>query len=305
VTDYQSGHRCQTEQAQKLRDQGGTALIVTLLIVALLSGLVVDFAYEVYIDTATLSNWGNAQRASFLARSGQVYSTELIKEASREAYTDIAVAELPVPVDFEQGVSLTIRVADENAKFNMNSIIFPNGKTDEKALSSLQNLLEYLNINPNLAQAIADWIDPDSEPRLFDTEDLAKNGPLWSLKELTLIKGIDREVFDALSPYITVFGNGRININTADLAVLVSISSDITEEMARQIIDYRESAPFETTSAIVNVSSMETVGIKILDRITVKASSFRITSEARVDEIVRIIESVMDSSNTIYFWREA
>ena len=57
--------------SSSISDQRGSALIVTLLLVAVLVSLVVNFVYEVHIDSSSLSNWSNAQRASFIARSGQ------------------------------------------------------------------------------------------------------------------------------------------------------------------------------------------------------------------------------------------
>ncbi|GBD96308.1 general secretion pathway protein K [bacterium BMS3Abin06] len=283
----------------------GSALIITLLLISILVGLVVDFVYDVYIDSSSLSNWSNAQRASLIARSGQNLSTQYLVLAKESSYTYVREIEMPVPGDFGTGAFLSIKVEDENSKFNINSIIYPNGMTNEKALSSLKKLLEYLNINPNLSLVIADWIDPDKEPRLPDSEDVAKNTFLWSVDELKLIEGMmDKNIFGKISPYITVYGNNQVNINTAALPVLVCLSPDMTEALAKQIIDYRETTPFEKASSIVNVPGFEAIGIKILNRITVKGSNFRVTAKATVDEITRVIESVMDTSMKIHFWRE-
>lgn len=284
-------------------NQKGSALIITLLLITILTGLVVDFVYEVYIDSSALSNWGNAQRASLIAKSGQTLSAEFIRNIKDEKHTDIREVALPVPQVFGPEVSLTVIIKDENALFNINSIIWPNGVTNEAALSSLKKLLEYLNINPSLSMSIADWIDPDSEPRLFDSEHAAKNTFLWSVDELKLIKGIDQGIFDKISPYITVFGNNLININTAELPVLVSLSTDMTENLAQQIIDYRKTTPFESIGAINNVSGLEGIGID-MSKLDVKASSFRVKAIATVNEITRIVESVIDTSAKIHFWRE-
>lgn len=285
-------------------NQKGSALIITLLLITILTGLVVDFVYEVYIDTTTLSNWGNAQRASLIAKSGQTIITEFIDLVKSETYTYTREMELPLMQDFGPNVNLTVKMEDENSKFNINSIIYENGLTHQEALSSLKKLCEYLNINPSLALSIADWIDPDSEPRLSDSEDTAKNDFLWSVDELILIEGIDEETFTKIGPYVTVYGNSLININTAELPVLMSLRDDMTEDLARRIIDYRETTPFEDSSHIVRVSGLESIGQQMLGGITVKAASFRVTTKATVNEITRIVESVIDSSARIHFWRE-
>jgi general secretion pathway protein K len=288
----------------KISGQSGSALIITVLLVTVLVALVVEFAYEVYIDTSSLSNWENAQKASLIAKSGQTLSTKYLTEAARLKYTDIGELIFPVERDLGSGTALIIKIEDENTKLNINAVIRPNGTTDEKALSSLKKLFEYLNINTDLALVIADWIDPDIEPRLSGSEDSAKNAFLWSVDELRLIPGVDKDIFDKIRPFVTVFGNSLININTAKLPVLVSLHKDMTETLAERIIDYRNSSPFELTGQVTNVSGMESIGTLLQGGITVKSSYFRVTSAATVNEIKRIIESVVDTSNNIYFWRE-
>jgi general secretion pathway protein K len=287
-----------------IADKRGSALIITLLLITILTGLVVDFVYEVYIDTAALSNWGNAQRASLLARSGQAISTEVIAEVKNDTYTDTREVELPLPQKFGPNINLFIKIEDENARFNVNSIILPNGLTDDKAFPSLKKLLEYLKINPDIALFIADWIDPDSEPRIFGSEDVAKNDFLWSIDELKMIEGIDKENFNKIIPYVTVYGNNLVNVNTTPLPVLMSLHPDMTESLAQSMVDYRESAPFESIGAVGNVSGLESISIDIQPKITVKASNFRVTAQASVNEITRMIESIVDTSMKIHFWRE-
>jgi type II secretory pathway component PulK len=288
----------------KQSDSTGSALIITLLLVTILVSLVVNFVYEVQIDMSTLSNWSYAQKASFIAKSGQNLGRQYISDMSSEAYTSEQTTQLPVAKHFASNVNLVITIEDENSKFNVNSIIYENGSTNAKNLESLKKLVEYLNINPNQALIIADWIDPDREPRVFDSENSSKNDFLWSTDELELIDGIDKETFHKLRPYITVFGNNQVNINTADVPVLLSLGPGMTEELANRIIDYRKNSPFENKNHIVRVTGLEAEGIKMLDRIAVKASDFRIVSQATINEITRVIESVVDSSMKIYFWRE-
>jgi general secretion pathway protein K len=287
----------------KQSDSTGSALIITLLLVTILVSLVVNFAYEVQIDMSTLSNWSYAQKASFIAKSGQNLSAQYISELGSEAYTYERKAEIPVKKYFAPNVNLSIIIEDENSKFNVNSII-QYGKTDEKNVESLKKLIEYLNINPNQALIIADWIDPDSDPRVSDSENSSKNDLLWSTDELKLIEGIDKETFHKLRPYITVFGNEQVNINTAEVPVLVSLDPDMTEELANRIIDYRENSPFENKHQLQNLTGLKQIGINIGPKITVKAEDFRIISQATVSEITRVIESVVDSSLSVHFWRE-
>ncbi len=289
-----------------LVNQKGSALLITLLIITLLISITVEFIYEVYVSTSALSNWGNAQKATLIAKSGQALSTTYLKEFKKLSYTSLSERVLPVKKYFDPDSLLSVKVEDENAKFNINTIIYQNGLTNSEALATLQRLFEYLHIDSSLAVAIADWIDPDSEPRLKDSEYAVKNAYLWSINEMKLIKGVDKNIFETILPFITVFGdNTRININTAKLAVLVSLHKDMTETLAQRIIYYRENTPFEDETYIVRVSGMETIGGYLQGKIAVKSSYFRVTSTAVVNEIKRMIESVIDTSLKVHYWREA
>ena len=272
-------------------DQRGSALIITLLLVTVLVSLVVNFVYEVHIDSSSLSNWSNAQRASFIARSGQTLGSQYLDEIRDITYSDEREIDLPFNDNFGAGTALTVKIEDENSKFNINSIINDRGTTNEAELSSLKKLLDYLNINPDIALILADWIDPDSEPRMPYSEEMTKDTFLWSADELQLVKGIDQDTYKKIAPYLTVsakFGR-KININTAEIPVLISLHKDMTATLARNIVEYRESSPFEEWSHVQRVSGMETVGQKLSGKVDSKSNDFRITSTATVNEITRVI----------------
>ena len=280
-------------------DDRGSALIITLLLISILVGLVVNFVYDVYIDSSAVSNWSNAQRASYIAKSGQNIAAGFIKQINLYPNTTIREIALPVARDFGSGSTLVVTVEDENSKFNINKI------TDASTFNSLKKLFEYLKINPDIVLIIADWRDPDSDQRLPDSEDLAKNGEFWSIDELKLIEGIDGEVFDKISPYLTATSNWldwKINLNTAELPVLLSLGENMTETIAERIIEYRADTPFDK---LAEVSSI--VGQDIWNELSgnkLKSDVFRILTRATVNDIPRIIESVIDTKSKIYYWRE-
>lgn len=288
-----------------ISDQRGSALIITLLLVTILVSLVVNFVYEVHIDSSSLSNWSNAQRASFIAKSGQTLGSQYLDGIMEAAYSDEREINLPVNESFGTNSELTVTIEDENSKFNINSIINQNGTTDETAISSLKKLLVYLKINPDLALLLADWIDPDIEPRRPYSEDMTKDAFLWSSDELQLVAGIDPDTYEKLAPYLTVsekFGR-KININTAEIPVLVSLHKDMTEALAKRIIEYREDSPFKSIGEVTNVPGMHSIGTNLINT-SVKSTDFRITSTATVNEITRVIESIVDTSKIVRFWRE-
>src|SRR5207342_1622287 len=87
-------------------------------------------------------------------------------------------------------------VIDEGAKINLNVLM----QLDPSGARLLAALLLLPNMTPEIANSIVDWLDSDSTPRDGGAEDdyyssLAqpyhcKNGPLESIEELLLVKGV-------------------------------------------------------------------------------------------------------------------
>lgn len=293
----------------------GMAVVLTLLIMAMITAMVVEFVYGVYTTNAGLYNWREAQKLSLAAKSGISLTTKIISEnQNRYSYTYPGSIEMPVE-NILKGFSgkVVIRVVDENGKFNLNSLVWPNGTTNETAFNSFIRLLKNLNLDENIAYRVADWIDRDLEPRRRDSEEGAKNDYLDSVDELLLVKGIDSQAYDKLSPLVTVYGieqvyNNLININTASRAVIMSLDDNITEALAERVINYRALEPFNRVSDLVRVAGFEgPLGQSLMNKITVKASNFRITSVAEEDRIKRVIECVIvvrGDGFLIGYWQE-
>jgi general secretion pathway protein K len=295
-----------------LKDQHGMALVVTLLAVVLITALVVEFSYGVYTGTSNLYNWRDSQRLSLMARSGVHVSARFLSERfNPETYSYPGSFEFPAenPFDDFKGV-LLIRIEDENAKFNVNAIVHPDGKTkNEAAYNALRRLLKILGLDERIADRLVDWIDLDSVPELTDSEREAKNLPLHSVDELLLIPGLTKNDYTTLLPYVTVYGardNLSININGAEKPVLRCLSDKITDELAQRVIDFRKNNPFQETSDLSKVAGFERdTGIPPGVVVAVKGENFSIKSAADSGGVKRIIETVLNAKNgKIAYWKE-
>lgn len=287
----------------------GMALVLTLMVLALLTAMVVEFSYGVYINTNALYNWQTSQRLSLVARSGVKLASMAISENDMQyPYTYPGILEISHENPFEdfEGM-ISSRIEDENSKFNINSMVYSNGRLNEKAYHSFIRLLNVLGLDPGIADRVVDWIDPDKEPRVPDSENGSKNAHLDSVDEILLIPGIDRRSFDRLLPHITIYGSGLININGAETPVLLSLSDSIDEGMAKRIVQYREIVPFEKAEDILKVAGFETLGQSLMGHITVKGTAFRVISTATEGDIKRMIEGILEitgGSPTVRYWRE-
>jgi general secretion pathway protein K len=112
-------------------------------------------------------------------------------------------------------------------------------------------------------------------------------------------------------PYITVYGrrdNLIINVNGAEKPVLMCLSDAITDDMAQNLINYRNATPFEDTAEIKKVTEFTgAVGDFLMGKIMVKGSIYRVTSSAESGGVKRIIDTVLNVSSTsatVSYWKE-
>ncbi|GBD98512.1 general secretion pathway protein K [bacterium BMS3Abin07] len=263
----------------------------------------------VYNETVSLYNWRDMQRLSLEAESGIEVGESFLQTAyNRYVYTYPERVDFPLPdVTGDGRDAMLISIIDENARLNINKIVNPNGTLDENSYKSFKRLLKILGIDEDVADIIADWIDKDSEERVAGSEKGAKNGYLYSIDELLDIKGINGDIYKKLLPHVTIFGNGLVNINSADISVLMSMSEDISEELAKRVISYRELKPFVKWQDLRNVAGFGTLYTSLAGRITVKGSAFSIIVSAREDKLKRSINAVIVFKNNVplyKYWKE-
>jgi type II secretory pathway component PulK len=100
-----------------------------------------------------------------------------------------------------------------------------------------------------IAQAIMDWRDVDSLPRMPDGAErdqyireeqlaLPSNAPFRELEEMLQVKWMTPEIYNQVAPYLTTYGSGRININTADTVVLRALPG-MTDAILQRILGAR------------------------------------------------------------------
>ncbi len=119
-----------------------------------------------------------------------------------------------------------------------------------------------------IADAIEDWRDADNEKRLdgaenFEYLDLdppyeCKNRPFEMLEELQLIRGMTPDMYKRVAPYLTVYGSGKLNINTAPAPVLRALG--LSELGIKGLIAYRAGEDdFEGTSDDRPITSLNAI----------------------------------------------
>ncbi len=252
----------------RFKDNRGFALILTILIVSLAVVLTLQFNNSMWSDLYSSANLRDGIRLRFIARSGVNCALAVLSEDSsssdsdslQEAWANAKELSLNSVTMFENGY-FQVEISDLSGKIQVNQLINKDGtynETQKKLLMKFLNSEEFRLDSgevENLIDAIKDWIDPDDDVTRFGAENgyyrslenpySCKNGSIESLSQMILIKGVTRELFygnehsPGISSYLTVYGDGKININTAAPLVLGSLSDDIDMEMVSDMIEYR------------------------------------------------------------------
>ncbi|MBK8754376.1 type II secretion system minor pseudopilin GspK [Candidatus Contendibacter odensensis] len=175
---------------------------------------------------------------------------------------------------------------------------------DQGQIKGLQRLLENLELKPELAQAIADWIDPDSDP-LFPggAEDgdytvlnppyLAANRPFISASELRLVKGMDREAYDKLALYICTLPPGTpLNVNTALAPVLAALGDGLTPADVERLLQSRPTAGYKNVDEFLNAAKL-TVEAPVKAGLSTASQYFLLRAEARVGDGRAVLYSTL------------
>lgn len=313
----------------EIKSKKGIALILALVILLILAVIVMEFSYYLQVRVSLSENFVEETKALYLARAGIQYGIALLEKDDEPSYDALseewAVEELELPLG---GGKITLSIEDEESKVNINYLL-AGRKNKDYRLRQLERLCRLLELDEEATPSIKDWIDSDDEVTVIDgargAEDdyyrrmespyPCKNGKLDTLGELYLVKGIKGETLPrsededlpSLEDCFTIYGKGKVNLNTAPLIVLQSLADNMDEEKARAIIDYRVDNPLKSISELKNIIGSSLAGkIEKEGLVDVKSRAFRIIAVGEAGGIKRRIESVVEREGGkigIKYWR--
>jgi general secretion pathway protein K len=183
-----------------------------------------------------------------------------------------------------------------------------------------KRILENLELPPDLADAVVDWMDEDEEARgLGGAEDnyylglpvpyRTANQPLHSTSELLLVRGFgerlpdsELRVYDMIEPFVVALpGRTRVNVNTADSnndlppILLASLLKDISLQDAEELRQGRTNEGWETRDQFLQESVLAgKVGKEADQLLDVASSYFLLTAEAQVGRARSTLYSVLN-----------
>jgi general secretion pathway protein K len=302
-----------------LRQQRGAALLLVLVIIALLTTLVIELAFSTLVDLRLTETFRDSAQAYYLAKGGIHAGQVILKDDSNGYDARNDSAEL-----WSQGISnypvgpgvLSVTMNDLGGKLNINSLLNAGGGNNVDSVVKLRfyHLFTLLALEDpqGLTAALIDWIDQNSEPYVdadapgsrgaedadylrMDPPGRCKNGPITVLDELGAVRGFTSEIIRAIRPHVTTFGSDKVNINTATVEVLMSLSEDpvIDRPAAETIIAYRDTEPFKTEDSLKWLNSISGLENLLRSDFSVTSSYYSIAAEAWVNDGSRRVNAVV------------
>jgi general secretion pathway protein K len=266
----------------------GMALLMTILIVVLLSLLIMDINERSYLALTRAKNSVNSLNASYIMRSGvsaamgfleldaKGSAVDTLKEEWAQEITRFPVAEGTV----------SVHIVDEASKFNINTLVSPQGKIVEKQVERFGRLLRIADLEEGISRRVAEWLQRNREDISYSLTDIS---------ELLLVPDFTIDNFKKIERYITVYTDRRnefnININTVGREVLTALSPRLNETIVEAILEYRKEHPFKAEHAadinqVPGLSDME-LRTSFSDVLDIKSYNFSVQVEANVSDTIR------------------
>ncbi len=238
-----------------------------------------------------------------------------------------------IPVEYGH---CTISVAEESGKININALCGPDGRLIQIRVEQLLRLIDNINIQSGgdssisygIAPAIIDWVDSDDDVTMLpfisgqnsgaennyyqklDEPYHCKNAPFEVLGELLLVKGMTKDIYygrkgdenkgiksvPGISQYLTVYGDGKININEASAMVIQSLSENMNLPLAQNIVEQRKIRRYLNIEQLKQVPGMTSeVYDDISQAITVKTDDiyYIVTATGVAEDFERVVKVVL------------
>ena len=338
---------------QKLIQQEGAVLILVLWVLSFLAVLAVNLGYGVRQKMTFMKRIESRSQIQHVVEGGVKVALAFLMDDLQRAqfqYTAAAKAarhnnpgrfasirvpngtcEISYPdVTIQSSDAKYYGVLDEESKININT-------ADKLVLNRIVS--ETLSLDDNsaekIAEAIYDWRQQgDSEIKGFSSDDYYSNlkfpYPKKSLPfelpdELLLIKGMDQAKYEILRNYVTVYGSGQVNINTAPKKVLMALGLD--ETIADKVLAVRRGTDgvdntsddhifyrtFDIAAEVAAGLKLEDQEMRVIDQLnkrnllTINSSYYTVRCLGFLDgssDQRKIVLTFNSTDNRIVYWNE-
>ena len=331
-----------------MKNKKGSILIVSLWVVTILFLLAIGLAYRVGLELHITRYAKERLKVFYIAKAGLSQAVAvLLKDSTSNAIDTFQEEWSEAPSLFKEkeigdgffSVSHVTRESSGGGKVRY-------GMTDEESRIPLNlvkaDVLERIpGLEPSLVLSLRAWRgDTDLSDEVIASEESyyasldkpypRKGKPFETLEELLLVNGITPDLFEELKSVFTVYGSGKVNLNTASRETFVFLG--LEESIAQRIQEVRQGEDgmsgtaddysFEAVSDLVSLKTGDLLGLdqdqqlaltnfltKNQELLSVQSTAFRLQVEGRLRQarVRKRIVAVVDRTaleETIRYWHE-
>lgn len=246
----------------RLVRQQGLALITTLLVVAVVSTVAAYLSLGQQVWLRQSQNLTDVAQLEAIERGALDGGALKLTQEARQNQVDHLKEDWAKPWSLDPqtvgGALVMGRASDAQARFNINNLL-REGKPSTGDIATFKRLLQAQQLDPNLAEAVLDWMDADSDARpggAEDSEYLALptayrtgNRLFQTVGELRLVRGFDAQTVEKLRPWLIALpATTEININTAAPEVIAAVFPNLSVSAVTALLGDR---PFNDTQAFL------------------------------------------------------
>jgi general secretion pathway protein K len=327
---------------KRLSDNRGMALLITIMIISLLIAITVQFNRTVRQNYFASAAQLDGQYLRMIARSGVSFASAILEsDGMSNEYDTLLESWATIDSDsfagfFNRG-TLKIELTDFSGRLQVNSLVQEGSEgqesEDEQNANENREILNRLLLSGNfevdgeteaqeIVDSLIDWLDTDERESDFGAEESyyqslenpygCRNGSIVAIEELLLVKGMTPNLLfgsedrAGLADFLTVHGtDGKININTAPVEILQAMHPLMTDEIARNLDEYRaeegNAASLENSEWYKSVPGWPGDIVLPEKSLSTVSSYFQLISEGQFHDQRRRLTAVLwrNSKNTV------
>lgn len=290
----------------------GAALVFVVFVVFLVAAISTSLLSDQFRQIRQLENSRASSQIIQYAYSVEAWAIQVLKNDLAASKTDHLgeawIRPLPSTEIDLRGNKVAGQISDITSLFDINRLTVE-GKSDQRSIQQLKLLLRQYNIDTDVANLLADWIDKDlqaqssgAESTYYTTLEPAyrtPDQPIQTLDESIFIKGIGAETIQKLHSVATALpAVTEYNLNTMPDELMAALMPGIDMSVVQSLILQRNSAPWESVDEfmkqLIDNSGMDEK--EITERVksqefSVSSKYFRVTSTVEYDGSVFTMQS--------------
>ncbi len=326
-------------KSKKQKRKEGAALLVVLGVISILALIVGSFAFESKLDAMLVSYKRKRFYAEHAAKSGIEYARAILDAHSKAK--ELEIEDLPEDKDgfmqaalyVQRGLTSTSpEIVLGNGSFSVTIDSAESGRNvNTLTRQQWHEIFEMANVPSTswdaMIDCLEDWKDSNDEHGFYGAESddpfyqergyPVKNGPLDSVEELLLIKNWGEDILygkpsdessDAIYPIadiLTVWGDGKVNLNSASTNDLLSFAEYEDGELA-DVTGARAGEDGEPGTLDDGIKSLAAVGADT-SKFKLQSNFVKVTSIGESFGSKYQIESIFllkNKDSVVVYWNE-